>query len=193
MAKDHDRGGLVASTGPQAPASVVDAMTGLPWTDLSECLTANGVYATIELAEAEGSSYSLLQWPDFGVPDEATITGVRIGYLAYQSVGFGPPHQFYTMLQNNYVNIGTLTGTASLPGAPAYTYIGGATNLLGAALTPAIANSGTLGIRSQAITLHGTTFFWDYVDMEIFYSEGGGTSKNRTSVNQWSRIILGLG
>lgn len=117
-----------------------------------------------------GSDYLIARNFGFAIPASAVIDGVVVVVRARENIASGETMQ--GRLQDDTAALtGSLKTLSYNDGNVETTYTwGGATDLWGATLTPAIVNNANFGFRQWFLTAHDVLV--DFVSMEIFYTPG---------------------
>ena len=146
--------------------------SSVAWTNPNNTQINDGAYAETTLVP--GSSLYYSDYLDttgyaFNIPTDATILGIKASIKRYATVGS-------TLVPVTVKLIGPAgnnKGTASyLPTTPIVINYGGATDLWGATLTPAIVNASTFGLRYSLQHANGassSTGFVDYINLTVYF------------------------
>ena len=131
----------------------------------------------------------------FNIPSSATILGVTIGFQIY-----GESATTGTVAQVALWQTGALLGTAKSPGTPINAYpavtpesYGGAADLWGAALTPAIVNDPTFGFAVSINADSVRVFLYGPFTVTVYYTlSGSGTVAIIQSIVVDNEVAPGL-
>ena len=117
------------------------------WTNISNVFSYNGAFTTVTFAESAGTSQAsqnlLVYNFDTWVPGNATITGVYVSIVASSTGVYGTYLDHIRMVIGG--NITALNKETNVPEFTGTLTYGGAGDLWGNTLTPAIINSSDFG------------------------------------------------
>jgi hypothetical protein len=159
--------------------------TAVDWANLGNLGSSNNADASAASLENDGNKFTYrLDVKNFGfsIPAGATIDGVRVDIEAALATNSRTCED----LQIRLVKGGTPTGSnkaannwaSSTDSSQSY---GGASDLWSATLADTDVNASNFGVAIQFSRTTGstpTTFLVDHVQIEVFYTEGGGSSLN---------------
>lgn len=147
-----------------------------PWTNLISATSPGYIFATSAISvTASGSTSSQCLHATgfkFSIPTTATILGIQVSAVTYDSVS-GAPVTFTAQLQSNGSGIGT-SQSFSASTSRNRQVLGAWNSLWGATLTPAQINQSSFGVSLQA-ALNTTTpesakAYVDDVQITVFYT-----------------------
>lgn len=180
----------MASEGPNSPASVTgDGGSGATWSNPTNATASDDSRATASINGFVAPSTRVLEATDFGfsIPSGATIDGVVVEVERSCTTTAGNPRdaEVYLVVPGEITGTGDNKAKADVwPTTDAYVTYGGASDLWGAALTPADVNDSGFGCWLKAAMDNGkdsTTVRVDHVRITVYYTEaaGGGNRRRR--------------
>lgn len=167
---------VMASITKALPAGGPDLEPGdVAWSNHSNTGSSNDTYATVTLSSGQNSKVLIATSITWNIPSTATINGVSASIERKKSAD--PDTIFDLTIKLYRGDTTSLTGNnksagAAWPTTDTTVNHGGASDLWGATLTPAIinhANGFGLGLACES-TLGGGTASVDYIEMTITYT-----------------------
>ena len=165
--------GTVATT-PESFPLVGTAASGNPnWSNPTNALTSNSVYASCNVGNGNQSQYLYLNnfFGSAPIPTAAVIDGIRVKLRKYATGTVTDSRVQLNYGNNSQGNSKTISGNWPTT-ATTYTY-GTSTDLWGATLTPSVVNSPSFGIRVRVNgNSNNAIAYVDFASMIIDYHVG---------------------
>jgi uncharacterized repeat protein (TIGR02543 family) len=161
---------LADSIGPNAPTNI----SAGTWANPGNVAASDNVYASVTLnTSVQATPFFYAEGYNFSVPDNATITGIAVTVERKQS---GAGTSFYDegacLIVDDalYTTPNRATGT-TWQTTDLVTTFGGANDLWGRTLTPALVNKSNFGFWYYARKISGLkTAMIDYIGMTVYYT-----------------------
>jgi hypothetical protein len=163
----------VPSQGPNSASTFTnDATTGtVAWATRSNANVSDDNYAVATLGFNAESQFLRAEDFGFSIPGGATIDGVVVGVERSLTLAFTVTDSIVRLYTGSFVGSNKATGT-TWPTSDTYEDHGGAADVWGATLTPAIVNASTFGVGVSCIASGlGADAQIDHIRITVFYSD----------------------